>query len=352
MQIVETRKIWSVDQIPNREESRIEFPHLIRFREHWYCCFREGKIHMNHPSGRCRVIRSADGEQWETAALFEWNGGDVRETRLAVTAENRLMANTSIYFVSDEPREIGYSSGGAPYESHYQLDKPGTPEDDLECNVARQSATWLSADGKNWGSINVCPTGINNWRWDVVWNHGMGYSIGYCGKDHDGTLYRTRDGKNWRVLKRNFFPEGQGNEASLAFGKDGTAWCLLRGGPSPAMIGIAEPPFYQNWTWRHTTIAIEANDPTYMRSKDYFRGDLGGPKMIRLQDGRLMAAGRANGRVTLFRIDHEKAMLTKCLELEGTSYPGLVEHEQELWITYGSLGTASEIHLARVSMEA
>ncbi len=351
MKIVQTRKIWSVAQIPDREEARIEFPHLIRFKDHWYCCFREGKIHMNHPSGRCRVIRSSDGEQWESVALFEWAGGDVRETRLSVTAENRLMANTSIYFVSSEPREIGYSSKGDPYESHYQLDQNGTPEDDLECNVARQSVTWLSADGRTWGDINACPTGINNWRWDVVWNNGMGYSIGYVGKDREGTLYRTRDGKQWRALKRNFFPEGKGSENSLVFGKDGTAWCLLRGGPTPAMIGIGEPPYYQNWKWRHTTVVTEEKDRPYAASKDFFHGDLGGPKMILLQDGGLLGAGRVNGRATLFLIDPKKATLTRSLELDGTSYPGLVEYENDLWVSYG-VHDASEVHLTRVSRTA
>ena len=350
MKIIQTRKIWSVEQIPDREQTRIEFPHLIRFKGSWYCAFREGRIHMNHPSGRCRVIRSSDGERWESVALFDWDGGDVRETRLSVTAENRLMANTSIFFVSSEPREIGYSSKGAPYESYYQLDKNGTPEDDLECNVARQSMSWLSADGSHWGDAHACHTGINNWRWDVIWYNGMGYSIGYAGKDREGTLYRTRDGKNWRVLTRGFFPEGRGNEASLVFGGDGTAWCLLRGGPSPAMIGIGEPPYYQHWKWRHTTIALDEKDRPYVASKDFFSGDLGGPKMILLQDGSLLGAGRANGRVTLFRIDPEKAILTKCLELDGTSYPSLVEHEQDVWVTYG-VGAASEIHLARVRRE-
>ncbi len=347
MKIVETNKIWSSVEITDRDECRIEFPHLTRFRGSWYCAFREGDIHMNHPSGRCRLIRSSDGEQWETAMLFDWDGGDVRETRLSVTADNRLMANSSIYFVSEKPREIGYSSGGSPYESHYQLDKAGTPDDDMEPQVARQSVTWLSVDGENWGAVNACPTGINNWRWDAVWNNGMGYSVGYCGRDRDGTLYRTRDGKSWRVLKRHFFPDGHGNEASLAFGHDGTAFCLLRGGPSSAMLGIGESPFYQDWTWRHTSVAFDSGDRSYEKSDEYIKGSLGGPNIIRLQNGDLLAAGRVSGTINVFRIDPDKALLIKCLELDGTSYPGLVEHEGDIWVSYG-VGDASEIYLSRV----
>ena len=106
--MIQGKRIWDISRIPDREETRMELTDLIRFKGHWYCGFREGKIHHDHPSGRARIIRSSDGEQWESVALFEWDGGSVRTPRLSITAEGNLMAATSVYFVSKEPRLDGH----------------------------------------------------------------------------------------------------------------------------------------------------------------------------------------------------------------------------------------------------
>ncbi|MBM4086688.1 MAG: hypothetical protein FJ272_18030, partial [Planctomycetes bacterium] len=265
-------------RIPDREKTRLEFPDLIRFKGHWYCAFREGEIHGNHPSGRGRIIRSSDGEAWESVALMAWDGGDVRDPRLSITADGHLMLNSSIYFVSKQPRSK---------DSHYQLDGPGTPADDLEKNVARQSVTWLSPDGEHWGSAYACPSGVNTWRWHVTWHNGMGYCVGYTGKDGKGTLYRTRDGKSWRILLNEFFPDGKGNESALAFGADDTAYCLLRGGRTRAMLGIGKPPYYQQWQWKDASVDWQG-DGVRRTADAVFRVSPGGPKLIRLSDGRLL----------------------------------------------------------------
>jgi len=331
--------IWDMTRVADREKTRLEFPDLIRFKGNWYCAFREGEIHGNHPTGRGRVIRSADGESWESVALMEWEGGDVRDPRLSVTAEGALMLNTSIYFVSRQPRPNG---------SYYQLDQRGTPASDLEMNVARQSVTWLSFDGAKWSSAYACPSGVNSWRWNVTWHNGMGYSVAYTGKDGAGTLYRTRDGKSWRVLKPEFFPDGQGNEAAFAFGENDTVYCLLRGGRTQAMIGIGKPPYYQDWEWKDAG-ADWQGDGVARPGDDVLKGSVGGPKIIRLHDGRLLGAGRIRGRVTLFWIDPERAVFTKFVEVDGTSYPGVVEHEGMIWVSYG-VSDASEIFLAKIKV--
>ena len=84
---------------------------------------------------------------------------------------------------------------------------------------------------------------------------------------------------------------------------------------------------------------------------------LGGPKLIRLSDGRLLGAGRAlgpgrdDGHATLFWVDPGRALLTLFAELDGTSYPGVAEYEGEIWVTY--IGSKChqdvwEVHLAKV----
>jgi len=373
--------IWNLSRIPDRENTRLEFPSLIRFKEHWYCAFREGEFHHNHPSGRGRIIRSMDGEHWDSVALMEWDCGDVREPKLSMTAEGWLMVNTSVYFVSKTPRHPGDRAPSrgegvfTPPEArqpedqpdlYYQLDWLGTTlnlsDNDLEQNAAQQSVTWLSSDGVNWSSAYACPTGVNTWRWDTTWHNGMGYSIAEWGKDTRGTLYRTRDGKSWRVLKENLFPKGHGGEGALAFGSDDTAYCLLRGeSATPVFVGVGKSPYYQKWTWKEAEVDYGPEHGGPRQAGEVLTYGLGGPKIIRLHDGRLVGAGRAqgpgrdDGHATLFRVDPEKFRLTMFAEMAGTSYPGLLEHDDMLWVTYVSSACHQniwEIHLAKVRIPA
>lgn len=361
MSLLQGKKIWELAHVTDRREERMELTDLVRFRDAWYCGFREGDIHGNHPSGRARIIRSADGESWGTAALLDWDCADVREPKFSVTAEGHLMVNTSLAFTSQEARADG---------KYYQLDEAGTPETDAEEMVARQSVTWLSADGANWGSAYACPSGVNTWRWEVAWHNGMGYSIGYTGKDADGTLYRTRDGKSWRTLLSDFLPEGQGNEASLAFDVGNTAYCLLRDGrprsrsrsaissdvhgSSLPMFGVGRAPYYQEWEWKEVRVDWEG-DGRALPVEDVFRAPLGGPKIIRLSDGRFAAAGRVlgpgqdDGRITLFMVDPERAVLTKFGECAGTTYGSIVEHDAMIWVSYAA-SDVSAVFLADVDI--
>ena len=93
------KKIWDLARTGDPRISRLELTDLIRFKDYWYCGFHEGKIHHNHPYGRARIIRSPDGENWESVALLTWDGGDVREPRFAITAEGNLMVYTCVGFL-------------------------------------------------------------------------------------------------------------------------------------------------------------------------------------------------------------------------------------------------------------
>jgi hypothetical protein len=380
MDLIKGEKIWDMSRISDRDKTRMELTDLIRFKGYWYCGFREGYIHNNHPSGRARIIRSADGENWDSVKLIEWDGADVREPKFSVSAEGNIMVNTSIAFVSKEPRPDGkpYAFNiydrpqvtGNQYGAFFQLDKPGDPQNDLEENVTRQSVTWLSSDGEDWSSAYACHSGINTWRWEVAWHNGMGYSVGYAGKDKKGTLYRTRDGKNWRVLLNEFFPDGFGNEASLAFDSDNTAYCLLRDGiPRTAgtgnkdlirnsdghviepgqgckvhggnvpMLGIGKAPYYKEWEWKKLNVNWNGS---LASADEVFRAPFGGPKIIRLKDGRFVAAGRVlgpgrdDGYITLFLVDTKKALLTMFAEIDGTTYGGIAENDGMLWVSYAA----------------
>ncbi len=303
LRIIGVEKIW--DRSPHNA-----FTDLIRHDDQWYCAFREGESHVSD-DGKLRVLRSADGETWESVALMYWEGGDIRDAKLSVTADGLLMLSGAVRFL--EP---------------------------VDGNT-HQSLTWLSRDGDTWVGPHACPSGLGTWRWSVTWYSGTGYSIGYSGKDKAGCLYATEDGKSWEAILDSIFPEPESypNETSLAFSDSGRAYCLLRRdrGTSTAMLGVSDPP-YTDWNWKDLGVRI------------------GGPKFIRLSDGRFLAAVRLYDemvRTSVCLIDPKDGSLKECLKLpsEGdTSYAGMVVHEGALWISYYSSHEAkTSIYLARVS---
>ena len=236
--------IWSDSRpvnetpLPNPDGIRLEFPALIRFKNHWYCGFREAEIHGNHPSAQVRIIRSADGDKWETAKILKWDGGDVREPKFSISPEGNLVVISSVYFDSKEPREDG---------GFYQLEKNDhvlyLPPTNEESQIAQQTVTWITSDGVNWSSAYAHESAANVWLWDLVWHNGMGYSVAEWGVGVNGQLYRTRDAKSWRVLAEDCSPNHECNEGALAFGHDNTAYCLLRGGSDIAKFGIGTAPY-------------------------------------------------------------------------------------------------------------
>lgn len=385
MNLIQGKKIWDATLITDRDFTRIEDPGIIRFKGHWYCSVKESPSHNPHPLSRGRIIRSVDGEQWETVKLLEWDAGSMA-AGLSVTSEGMLMASTGLYFVSKEPRAdlSTWKKGDAPLKQpvpgkstadpnpmlttgfrYYQLDPIGTiinvPLNDLEQNVTYQFVSWFSPDGEHWSSAYASPNLINTQPFRITWYNGMGYVIGQWGKEPKGaTLYRTRDGKNWKVLLEGFLPEGHGGEGSLAFGADNTAYCLLRGdSQTQAFIGIGKPPYYQEWKWKRPLVDYGPEHGGLRPVEEMLRYGLGGPLLIRLRDGRLVGVGRAlgperdDGRATLFLIDPDKATMKVFAEFDGTSYPGIAEHDGMIWATYISSDCHKdiwEVHLAKVKV--
>ena len=302
--LIEVRKIW--DQAPHNA-----FTDLIRFKDRWFCAFREGKSHVCD-TGALRVLASTDGQQWKSVARMTWDGGDVRDAKLSITADGQLMLNGAVRFIK-------------PVAGH-----------------VHQSVTWLSPDGETWGAPNKVAD-PNFWMWSVTWHKGVAYGIGYsCTSKHLIRLYQSKDGKKWETLADDLFPGGTyANETSLVFAPDDVGYCLLRRDdkPSSAQLDTAKPP-YTEWTWKDLGVQI------------------GGPKMIRLPDGRFLATVRLYDkkvRTGLCSLDPEAGRLTEILTLPSggdTSYAGMVLHDGLLWISYYSSHEGkTSIYLAKVTIE-
>lgn len=298
--LLEAKKIW--DAAPHNA-----FTDLIRFKNRWFCVFREGKGHVS-PDGALRVITSADGAQWESAALVTSPTSDLRDAKISITPDGQLML------------------GGAE-----ALNKPVT--------YKHQSIVWFSKDGRNWSERNDVAD-RDFWLWRITWHKNRAYGFGYrTGNGNKQVrLYSSDDGRTFDTLVPNAFDVGYPNETSMVFMPDETCYCLLRrdGKPNTGLVGTSHPP-YTKWAWKDLGTRI------------------GGPHMLRLPDGRFIAAVRLydkNVRTSLCWVDPVQGTLSECLKLPSggdTSYAGLVWHEGLLWVSYyASHEGKTSIYLAKV----
>ncbi len=299
--LIEVQRVWGT--APHNA-----FTDLVRFKGRWYCSFREGAAHVS-PDGAIRVLSSADGVRWDAAALIAFPAGDLRDPKLTVTQDNMLMLNAAAAF------------------------PPGS-------EARHQSLTWFSSDGRTWGQgLEIGDPNV--WLWDVIWHQGRVYGIGYgTGERRFARLYTSRDGMRYETLVPDLFDQGSPSEGTLVFTGESTLLCVLRrdGKEENAMLGRARAP-YRAWTWQNLGARI------------------GGPRLLRLEDGRIVVAGRlydGKVRTALCWLDAETGKLKEFLDLPSggdTGYPGLVFHDGLLWVSYYSSheGKAS-IYVARVDL--
>lgn len=284
-ELVDVRRIW--DAAPHNA-----FTDLLRFKDRWFCVFREGQSHGSS-DGALRVLSSTDGDDWTSEACVTMAGAGLRDPKICVMPDDKLMLSGAAV----------YPAGG---------------------KVRHQSFSWFSADGRTWSD----PQAIGDpdyWIWRITWQKERAWGIGYATRNESRIrLYSSLDGKTFETRVSALPTQGEVNESSIVFLGDGRALCLLRrDGKGMAQLGTAKAP-YEDWTWKDLGIQVS------------------GPHLLLLPDGRIVAAGRLyNGgaHTGLFWLDPRNGKTTEFLKLPSggdTSYPGLVFHEGLLWVSYYS----------------
>jgi hypothetical protein len=316
--LVKVKPIW--DGAPHSA-----FTDLIYWKERFICAFREGRSHVS-TDGRIRILSSADGESWTPSAELNLEGFDLRDAGLSVSPGNKLML-------------VG---GAAPRKKDNESAPTG-------------SFVAFSDDGATWSTPTVVvPPG--RWMWRVTWapassakpvgtESDKAYGVSYAAPDGRPftALLTSEDGVHYHELVPQVCGEGYPTEATLRFGPDGTLYCLQRrdGGESEnsALLGMSKPP-YTEWAWHDLKI--------------YF----GGPNFIPIPNGQWIAAGRTltgGAKTVVALLDVEQKSLQPILQLPSggdTSYPGLVWHDDFLWVSYYSSHEGkTKIYLAKVRLE-
>ncbi len=313
--LLSVKKIW--DASPHAA-----FTDLIRYGGKWLVAFREADQHVGGNDGAVRILESADGEHWETASLFREDGIDLRDPKLSITPEGKLMLLL----------------GGTQYSKEGEY-------------VTSQPRVAFSDDGRSW-SVFKKVIEPHEWLWRVTWHDGKAWGIAYRStnlgsKDADwiATLYSSPDGIQFeKVAKLKI--DSRPSEATIRFSEDGQMRILIRRGGSlnaHAWIGTSQKP-YREFVWSDSGQT------------------LGGPNFLILPENRMWASAR------IYKIVQnevlEKTALGKMtndrvfplLELpsggDDTGYPGMAYHEGTLWISYYSSheGEQAAIYVAKVQI--
>lgn len=304
------------------------FTDLIRFNEHWLCCFREADAHActkrkgGSRDGIIRLLRSPDGVEWLPSHEFVHEGMDLRDPHFSVTSDNRLML----------------SAVGRKYS------KEGGDDGQYVCC---QSFCAFSTDGQDWTDLQHSGES-GPWIWQVRWHDGYAYSWIRNPEEAKPCPLRllcSPDGLDW---KETAYMES-GNEAALLIKADGSMLSLVRNENS--FIGHSEPP-YTDWKWTRLGRFI------------------GGPVLLELSNGLVVAGGRlidppeidestlgARTAVTVLAcLDLKDKSYTPVLRLPSggdCGYPGLYEHDGMVWTSYYSSHEGrSAIYLAQIPVAA
>ncbi len=312
------------------DDNRYEaFTDIIEFKGKYYISFRDGFSHVWEEDGTAQghtyVIMSEDEENWVKVADMAEPGIDLRDPKLSITPDNRLMV----------------IMGGSVY---------GNNKVDSRC-YGRLPRVSFSEDGVHFTTpepIKLDHPSGNDWLWRATWNKKACY--GFV-KGDQFSLVRSKDGINWKTVKdlSKLSVPIDGDETTVRFLKDGTMLMLARTRDQNGryrvgngLWGVSKPP-YKDWDIKQIPMGF------------------GGPNFIVVDERYCIVATRWMDRdqhkTVLIKSDLEGNFTPVCILPSGghvgnCSYPGLLIHGDELWVSYYSQHETpkSAIYLAKLPM--
>ena len=313
--IYTVNKIW--DSAPHNA-----FTDLIKYEGQYYCTFRESTGHVpaadGTGDGKIRILVSSDGNTWKSAALIAKEGFDLRDPKLSITPDGRLMV-----LIGGSVYKNGQIRSQAPYASF--TDKNAKFFSDPQPLILDSS---LQSD--------------RSWLWRVTWDKQTGYGVVYqslADSEWKVFLVKTSDAINYKVVTQ-LDVAGKPNESTVEIlKKNGMRIIVRREAAAPngnGYLGYSKKDFTK-WQWDDLGIR------------------LGGPDIITLPNGKTIIGSRSfrenKAYTSLFGLD-KNGKAVQLLELPSgndTSYPGFVVVNDELWVSYysGHEGKTS-IYLAKV----
>ncbi|MDA0374857.1 MAG: sialidase family protein, partial [Planctomycetota bacterium] len=293
------------------------FTDLVRYGPRMVLVFREASAHVGGSEGRVRVLASTDGVDWQTRALLTEDGIDLRDPKVSVMPTGELLV----------------LMGGSRYVDGRLVDRTS--------KVLRWSPDAPRRFEIEDAVIDPSVATPTDWLWRVTWVGDTGYGVVYqpSGEEWRQQLVRTTDGLRYEHVAT--WPlTGRPSEATIRALPDGSLVALVRrdGGDRTARIGRAAPPFTD---WAFAELPVH----------------LGGPELLVLDDGRMLAAGRLHTdegpRTAIGEVTLDGGWRELCVLPSGgdTSYPGmLLEGDRLLVSYYSSHEERTSIYVARLRL--
>jgi hypothetical protein len=314
--LISVERIW--DRAPHSA-----FTDLVEFNGKLYCTFREGSGHVpgkEGTNGTIRIIASDDGQNWRSVALLAEEHVDLRDPKLSVTPDGRLMVLVGGSYYEGEKLGVRHTrvSFSDKTGTRFSVPKPIVVEAKIKTDA--------------------------DWLWRVTWQRGTGYGVIYQSGEEEfkAHLVSTRDGLNYQLVT-TFAISGRPNETTLRFNADGEmiVWVRRERESQNGFIGTSRAP-YKDWTWKEQNVR------------------LGGPNFVVLPNGKMIGATRghlpdrkANTYVAWLSRDGAVTPLVTLPSGGDTSYAGLVLRGDRLLVSYyASHEGKSAIYLATLNLNA
>jgi hypothetical protein len=315
----EQKYVISIERIWDRA-AHAAFTDLVAFGDHLYCTFREGSGHIPGLNGVIRVIRSRDGSNWESVALLEERHVDLRDPKLSITPDGRLMVNTGASYYHGEKRlgiesRVAFSStDGARFAPPQKVELP-----------------------------QEIITG-GDWLWRVTWHEGVAWGCVQQVAGGRRALQLVRSSDGIRYTRTATLDVDGASETTLRFLSDGTMLAMVRSEAKPprGRIGTAKPP-YRDWNF------VQTNER------------FGGPNLVQLPGGAWLAASRdyePSAHTELWWVDLAQGQFRNFLAFPSggdNSYPGLVVDpaQNRIYVSYYSSHEGhAAIYLATLRLDA
>ena len=313
---------YSIEKVWGDGTWHCAFTSIVEFKGRYYISFREYDSHIfnskGDAEGRIRIISSKNGKKWQSVALISKEGYDLRDPKLSVTPDNRLMVTV----------------GGSIYRN--------------KVLVGCEPQVIFSADGNEFSEpspikLDSKAKSTHDWLWRVTWHEGVAYGVSYSKKENNKWelyLYKGTDGINYDLVS-HLDCDGFPNETTVRFLEDGRMALLIRrdNGDRHNIWATSAAPF-TDWTMTKTA------------------SHMGGPDFIVLGEDKIVAGGRTTfmgaPQTTLFTGNDAGRFIEKItLPSAGdNSYPGFLRVGDELWVSYYSCHETERpsIYLAKIPL--
>lgn len=236
-------KIWKSDKY-------CAFTDLAEYNNNYYCCFRESDGHM--PSsiehyGKIRILSSLDGRNWVSVALIEDAEFDLRDPKLEVTSDGRLMLL------------VGCSS--FDFQGNFDFRKT--------------KVAFYSGSLSEFSNLQELQLGVEKkfnhlWLWRSIWYKGSAYGIGYL-PNNKPVLLKSTDGVNYKEVIQFELPMSA-NESGIVFRENDNMVVVIRDNYSNGYIGESKAP-YKEWSWKslptgsHCPVMINVDNYIFLATR-------------------------------------------------------------------------------------